>query len=67
LRHGVAAVALTRAQVATLVEALLIVIDDRLDRGEINAAEWTRLAGLLITKAPVWLRDADDVGTFGYP
>ena len=56
---------MTREEVGTLVEALLAVLDDRRNRGEISDREWTEMGELLSERAAGWLRDAADDGTTG--
>lgn len=51
-------------QVRTLIQALLVMLDDRLDRGVIDHAEWMRSATWLSVRAAVWLLHAKD-GTTG--
>jgi hypothetical protein len=53
-------VAVTREEVGTLVGMLMVVLDDRRDRGEISEEEWGRLATLLSRWTVMWLRDATD-------
>ena len=50
----------TREQVATRVEVLMAVLDNRRNRGLISDWEWSQAARLVSMRTVVWLRDATD-------